>query len=56
MKDFMVSEKRIGSAYNLSADVVLLIFSILTLKEFEKLYNLISILLMINSRNMFEYI
>jgi len=52
----MVSENWIESTYNLSADVVLLIFLILTPKEFEKLYNLISILLMIGPRNMFEYI
>lgn len=38
MKDFIVSENQIETAYNIGADVVLLISSILTDKELEKLY------------------
>ena len=39
MKDFIVTEKQIDNAYNLGADVVLLIVKILTEKELVDLYN-----------------
>lgn len=38
MKDFIVSENQIETAYNIGADAVLLIASLLTDKELEKLY------------------
>jgi len=38
MKDFIVCEKQIETAYNIGADVILLISTILTEKELEKLY------------------
>jgi indole-3-glycerol phosphate synthase len=38
MKDFIVCEKQLETAYNIGADVVLLIATILTEKELEKLY------------------
>lgn len=40
MKDIIVSENQIETAYNIGADAVLLILSILTEKEFDKLYSL----------------
>mgnify|MGYP001772500345 CR=1 FL=1 len=39
IKDFIVSERQIDNAYNLGADVVLLIVKILTDKELVDLYN-----------------
>lgn len=39
MKDFVVSEAQIETAYNVGADAVLLIASILTDKELERLYS-----------------
>jgi len=38
MKDFIVSENQIETAYNIGADAILLILSILTEEETEKLY------------------
>jgi indole-3-glycerol phosphate synthase len=38
MKDFIVCEKQLETAYNIGADAVLLIATILTEKELEKLY------------------